>query len=33
VCVIACVGPDELDALRSARRIAIAADGTITPSS
>lgn len=31
-CVIACVGTDELERLRRATRLAIAADGAITPS-
>lgn len=30
-CVIACVSEDELQILRGARRLAIAADGTVTP--
>ena len=31
-CVIACVTPEELDRLRTAKRVAITADGAITPS-
>lgn len=31
-CVVACVAPDDLERLRTAKRIGIAADGTITPS-
>lgn len=31
-CVIACVAPDELERLRRIRRLSIATDGAITPS-
>ena len=31
-CVVACVSMEELETLRRARRIAIAADGVVTPS-